>query len=207
LLGSERFQQEQARQHVPAGVATGLAWTEAGGEVLYVEASVVPDAHGVRLTGQLGKVMRESARAAQTYVRAHALELGLDPTVFRTSGVHVHVPAGAVPKDGPSAGVAMVTALASGYAGIAVRGDTAMTGEITLSGLVLPVGGIKEKMLAARRAGIRRVILPKDNEKDLRELPEEVRKEMEFLLVERIEEALAAALPDLARRFPTRSAA
>jgi ATP-dependent Lon protease len=207
MLGPERFHLEQARQHVQPGVATGLAWTEAGGEVLYVEASVVPEAHGVRLTGQLGKVMRESARAAQTYVRAHAHDLGLDPGVFRTSGVHVHVPAGAVPKDGPSAGVAMVTALASGYAGIAARCDTAMTGEITLSGLVLPVGGIKEKMLAARRAGIRRVILPKENAQDLRELPEEVRKQMEFLLVERIEEALAASLPDLARRFPGRSAA
>jgi ATP-dependent Lon protease len=207
LLGPERFHQEQARQHMQPGVATGLAWTEAGGEVLYVEASVVPQTHGIRLTGQLGKVMRESARAAQTYVRAHALELGLDPAVFVTSGVHVHVPAGAVPKDGPSAGVAMVTALASGYAGVAARSDTAMTGEITLSGLVLPVGGIKEKMLAARRAGIRRVILPKDNENDLRELPEEVRQQMEFVLVERIEEALAASLPDLARRFPVKSAA
>jgi ATP-dependent Lon protease len=207
LLGPERFHQEQARQHVQPGVATGLAWTEAGGEVLYVEASVVPQTQGIRLTGQLGKVMRESARAAQTYVRAHALELGLDPAVFRTSGVHVHVPAGAVPKDGPSAGVAMVTALASGYGGIAPRSDTAMTGEITLSGLVLPVGGIKEKMLAARRAGIRRVILPKDNENDLRELPEEVRQQMEFVLVERIEEALTASLPDLARRFPVKSAA
>jgi ATP-dependent Lon protease len=207
LLGPEKFRLEQARQHLQAGVATGLAWTEAGGEVLYVEASVVPDARGVRLTGQLGSVMRESARAAQTYVRAHALEFGLDPSLFRTSGVHVHVPAGAVPKDGPSAGVAMVTALASAYAGLAARSDTAMTGEITLSGLVLPVGGIKEKMLAARRAGIRRVILPKDNEKDLRELPEGVRREMEFLLVERIEEALAAAIPVLGRRFPVKSVA
>ena len=207
LLGPEKFRLEQARQHLQAGVSTGLAWTEAGGEVLYVEASVVPEADGVRLTGQLGKVMRESARAAQTYVRTHARELGLDPSVFRNTGVHVHVPAGAVPKDGPSAGVAMATALASAYAGIAARSDTAMTGEITLSGLVLPVGGIKEKLLAARRAGIRRVILPKDNEKDLRELPAEVRQEMEFFLVERIEEALAAALPELARRFPARSAA
>ena len=151
LLGHERFRLEQARQHLPAGVATGLAWTEAGGEVLYVEASVVPDAHGVRLTGQLGSVMRESARAAQTYVRAHVHdpEPFRDPTqVFRGTGIHVHVPAGAVPKDGPSAGVAMVTVLASAYAGIPVRSDTAMTGEITLSGLVLPVGGIKEKVLA-----------------------------------------------------------
>jgi ATP-dependent Lon protease len=207
LLGPEKFRLEQARQHVQPGVATGLAWTEAGGEVLYVEASVVPDMHGVRLTGQLGNVMRESARAAQTYVRAHAIDFGLDPAVFRTSGVHIHVPAGAVPKDGPSAGVAMVTALASAYAGLAARSDTAMTGEITLSGLVLPVGGIKEKMLAARRAGIRRVILPKENEKDLPELPEQVRREMEFLLVERIEEVLAAAIPELGRRMAAKSVA
>ena len=125
--------------------------------------------------------MQESARAAQSYVWSHAEQLGIDPDLFRQAGVHIHVPAGAVPKDGPSAGVAMVTALASLYTGLPVRSDTAMTGEITLTGLVLPVGGIKEKVLAARRAGIRRVILPKDNEKDLRELPEDVRREMEFV--------------------------
>jgi ATP-dependent Lon protease len=207
LLGPERFRLEQARKQLPSGVSTGLAWTEVGGEVLYVEAMLVPDGRGIRLTGQLGSVMRESARAAQTYVWAHAREFGLDPSLFRTCGIHVHVPAGAVPKDGPSAGVAMATALASAYSGVAARSDTAMTGEITLSGLVLPVGGIKEKMLAARRAGIRRVILPKDNEKDLRELPPEVRKEMEFLTVEHIEEALAAAIPELAPRFPVRAVA
>ncbi|HYT89472.1 MAG TPA: S16 family serine protease [Gemmataceae bacterium] len=201
LLGPERFRPEKARQALQPGVATGLAWTEAGGEVLYVEASVVPESRGIRLTGQLGDVMKESARAAQTYVRAHAQQLGIDPVLFRTTGVHVHVPAGAVPKDGPSAGVAMVTALASAYADTPARGDTAMTGEITLSGLVLPVGGIKEKVLAARRTGVRRVILPRDNEQDLRELPEAVRREMEFILAERIEDVLAAALPELAQRF------
>ncbi len=206
LLGHERFRLEQARQKLPAGVSTGLAWTEAGGEVLYVEASLVPDAKGIRLTGQLGNVMKESARAAQTYVRAHFHDLSLDPTVFRRMGLHIHVPAGAVPKDGPSAGVAMVTALASAYAGIPVRSDTAMTGEITLSGLVLPIGGVKEKVLAARRAGIRRVILPKDNENDLKDLPEEVRRAMEFVLAVRIEDVLTAALPDLARRFPAHAA-
>jgi ATP-dependent Lon protease len=207
LLGPERYHQEQARKHVQPGVATGMAWTEMGGEVLYVEAVVVPDADGVRLTGQLGSVMKESARAAQTYVRAHARELGLEASVFHKSGVHVHVPAGAVPKDGPSAGVAMVTALASAYAGVAARGDTAMTGEITLSGLVLPVGGIKEKVLAAHRAGLRRVILPRDNQQDLRELPAEVRKDLEVHLVGTIEEALAQTLPELARRFPPKVAA
>ena len=151
---------------------------------------------GLRLTGQLGEVMRESARAAQTYVWSHADQLGIDPKIVpAANGVHIHVPAGAVPKDGPSAGVAMVTALASLYTDRPARSDTAMTGEITLTGLVLPIGGVKEKVLAARRAGIRRVILPKANEKDLRELPEEVRKEMEFVLAERIGDVLAAALP------------
>jgi ATP-dependent Lon protease len=200
LLGPERFRPERGREHLPAGVVTGLAWTEAGGEVLYVEATKLPDTRGLRLTGQLGKVMKESARAALSYVWSHAEQLGIDPHVFRRTGVHIHVPAGAVPKDGPSAGVTMVTALASLFTNTPARGDTAMTGEITLSGLVLPIGGVKEKVLAARRAGLRRVILPKDNEKDLGEIPEEVRREMELVFAERIEEVLAAALPELPRR-------
>jgi ATP-dependent Lon protease len=195
LLGPERVRPEQARKELPAGVATGLAWTEAGGEVLYIEASLLPDGKGLGLTGQLGKVMKESARAAQSYVWTHARELGIDPGLFRTAGVHVHVPAGAVPKDGPSAGVAMVTALASLYTGVPARSDTAMTGEITLTGLVLPIGGVKEKVLGARRAGLRRVILPRDNGKDLTELPTQVRQEMEVILAERIEDVLTAALP------------
>jgi ATP-dependent Lon protease len=194
LLGPERFFQEQARTELPPGVATGLAWTEAGGEVLYVEASLLAGARGLRLTGQLGKVMRESARAARSYVWTHARELGIDPSLFQKSAVHIHVPAGAVPKDGPSAGVAMVTALASLYTNTPARSDTAMTGEITLSGLVLPIGGVKEKVLAARAAGMRRVVLPKANEKDLRDLPEHVRKEMEFIFVGRIGELLPATL-------------
>ena len=201
LLGPERFFLEQARVILEPGVATGLAWTEAGGDVLYVEASLLPGARGLRLTGQLGDVMRESARAAQTYVWSHAAKLGVDPKRFRQAGLHIHVPAGAVPKDGPSAGVTMATALTSLYTGLPVRSDTAMTGEITLTGLVLPVGGIKEKVLAAHRAGIRRVILPKANEKDLRELPESVRQEMEFTLAERIEDVLEAAIPELASRL------
>src|SRR5205807_6119370 len=132
MLGPEQARPEQARRELPPGVATGMAWTEAGGEVLYVEANLLPHSRKIRITGQLGDVMRESARAAQTYVWAHADQLGIDPAVFRSSGIHVHVPAGAVPKDGPSAGVAMVTALASAYANTAARTDTAMTGEITL---------------------------------------------------------------------------
>ncbi len=201
LLGPDRFRQETARKQLPPGVSTGMAYTEAGGEVLYVEASLLPDGKGLRLTGQLGAVMRESARAAQTWVWSHADLLGIDPDLFRHAGVHVHVPAGAVPKDGPSAGVAMVSALASLYTNLPVRSDTAMTGEITLSGLVFPIGGVKEKVLAARRAGLRRVLLPRDNEKDLRELPEQVRKEMEFVLCERIDEVLTAAIPALAQRL------
>jgi ATP-dependent Lon protease len=201
MLGPEQFVPETARKTLPAGVATGLAWTETGGEVLYVEATLLPDGKGLRLTGQLGNVMRESARAAQSYIWSHAEQLGIDPQLFRHSGVHIHVPAGAVPKDGPSAGVAMATALASLYTRLPARNDTAMTGEITLTGLVLPIGGLKEKVLAARRAGIRRVIVPKHNEKDLRELPEQVRNEISFVFAERIEDVLSAAIPDLADRL------
>jgi ATP-dependent Lon protease len=201
MLGPERFFQERARKQLPAGVATGLAWTEAGGEVLYVEASLLPHGRGLRLTGQLGDVMQESAKAAQSYLWAQGEALGIDPDRFRHAGLHIHVPAGAVPKDGPSAGVAMITALASLYTQIPARSDTAMTGEITLTGLVFPIGGVKEKVLAARRAGIHRVILPRENEKDLRDLPDHVRREMDFIFAERVEEVLAAAIPDLAQRL------
>ena len=195
-LGPERFSTEQARKEMPVGVATGLAWTEAGGDVLYIEATLLPGGRGLSLTGQLGEVMQESARAAQSFLWSHAEAFGIDPAVFRRNGVHVHVPAGAIPKDGPSAGVTMVSALASAYRGEPLRVDTAMTGEVTLTGLVLPVGGIKEKVLAARRAGIKRVILPKENQKDLRELPEPVQKDTEFILAERVEQVLKAALPN-----------
>jgi ATP-dependent Lon protease len=195
LLGPEKFFLERLRQQLPAGVSTGLAWTEAGGDVLYIEATRLPEGSGLTLTGQLGEVMQESAKAAQSYVWAHAIELGIDPALLKGSGLHVHVPAGAIPKDGPSAGVAMVTALASLYTHTPVRNDTAMTGEVTLTGLVLPVGGIKEKVLAARRAGIRRVILPRENEKDLRDVPDHLRREMQFVFAERVEDVLRAALP------------
>jgi ATP-dependent Lon protease len=197
LLGPERFFQEQARKELPPGVATGLAWTEAGGEVLYVEASLLPGGRGLRLTGQLGDVMKESARAAQTYVWSHARELDIDPDQFKDTGVHIHVPAGAVPKDGPSAGVAMVTALASLYGQTPARSDTAMTGEITLSGLVFPIGGVKEKVLAARNAGIRQIILPRANEKDVPELPEDVRRDVKLIFADHIEDVLNVAVPGL----------
>ncbi len=186
---------------MPPGVSTGLAWTETGGDVLYVEATLLHNGHGLRLTGQLGQVMKESARAAQSFVWSHAEALGIDPDLFRRNGLHIHVPAGAVPKDGPSAGVALAMALASLYTGVPVRNDVAMTGEITLTGLVLPIGGVKEKVLAARRAGIQHVILPRDNEMDLRELPDNVRAEMQFTLAERIEDVLPAALPRVAERM------
>ncbi len=192
-LGSERFMPEEARKRLPAGVATGLAWTPTGGDVLYIETSLLPGSHELTLTGQLGDVMQESARAARSYLWAHAEAMGLDISRFKRNGVHIHVPSGAIPKDGPSAGITMATALASAYVGTPVRSDTAMTGEISLSGLVLPVGGIKEKVLAAHRAGIKRIILPKANQKDLKEVPEEVRLELQFILVEIIEEVLPAA--------------
>jgi ATP-dependent Lon protease len=201
LLGPEPFHLEQLRRSLQVGVATGLAWTESGGDVLYIEGTLLPDGKGLTLTGQLGEVMQESVRAAQSYIWSHAATFGIDTQKFKDCGVHVHVPAGAVPKDGPSAGITMAVALTSLYTGRAARGDTAMTGEITLTGLVLPIGGLKEKVLAARRAGIKRVILPKPNLKDLRDLPEHVRSEMEFIPVERIEQVIAATIPQLAERL------
>lgn len=191
LLGAERFQSEQTRKELPPGVATGLAWTATGGDVLYVEAIERPDSGKLSLTGQLGEIMRESAQAAQSWVLSQAEQLGIE---HPKPGLHLHVPAGAIPKDGPSAGITIAAAVASLYTRRPLRSDTAMTGEITLIGLVLPVGGIKEKALAARRAGIKRVILPKQNEKDLRDLPEAVPAEIELVLVERIEEALHAVM-------------
>ncbi|NIV75623.1 MAG: endopeptidase La [Gammaproteobacteria bacterium] len=205
LLGPERFLPEQARKKLAPGVAAGLAWTESGGDVLYVEAALLPEGKGLTLTGQLGNVMQESARAAQSYLWSRLHALGIDEERIRRSGVHIHVPAGAIPKDGPSAGVTMATALASLYANCAARSDTAMTGEITLSGLVLPVGGVKEKLLAAHRSGIRRVIIPGGNQKDLREVPEQVRNQLELVSAERIEDVLAAAVPELAERLVERA--
>jgi ATP-dependent Lon protease len=192
LLGPEPFTAERARKDSPAGVAAGLAWTEAGGDVLYIEATLLPDSKGLTITGQLGEVMQESAKLAQSYVRSHAGELGIDLAKFKDTGLHVHVPEGATPKDGPSAGITMTVALCSLYSGRKARLDTAMTGEITLTGLVLPVGGIKDKLLAARRAGIRRIILPLANKKDLADLPEEAMAEMEFHFAEHIDEVLRA---------------
>lgn len=194
MLGPERFFIEKLRKSLPPGVATGLAWTEAGGDVLYVEALNLPHKENITLTGHLGEVMKESAIAATSYLDSESRSLHFE---IPKGAVHIHVPAGAIPKDGPSAGLTMAAALASLYSGLSTRSDTAMTGEITLSGLVLPVGGIKEKILAARRADIRRIILPEGNQKDLQLLPDYVRNEMEFVFVGRIREALAAAIPGL----------
>ncbi len=204
ILGPERFFPEKARRRLAPGVAAGLAWTEAGGDVLYIEAVLLPEGSELMLTGQLGPVMQESAKAAKSYIWSQAAELGIDRNAIAKAGVHIHVPAGAIPKDGPSAGVTMATALATLYADCEARSDTAMTGEITLSGLVLPVGGIKEKVLAAHRTGMRRVILPKENENELRELPEHVRAQLEFVPAERLEDVLIAAVPRFAERLGQR---
>jgi ATP-dependent Lon protease len=201
-LGAPKFYPEQARKELPAGVATGMAWTEMGGEVLFIEATLLPGGRGLTITGQLGEVMQESARAAQSYLWSHAAEFGIGPEMFRDYGVHLHVPAGAIPKDGPSAGVSITAALASLDTGRRVRPDTAMTGEITLSGLVFPVGGIKEKVLAAHRAGIRRIILPLRNEADVEDIPEDVRKELQIVFISRINEVVDVALEMLVSNPP-----
>ena len=202
LLGPPKFYPELARKELPAGVATGMAWTEMGGEVLFIEATLLPGGRGLTITGQLGEVMQESARAAQSYLWSHAVELGIDPEIFKNYGVHLHVPAGAIPKDGPSAGVTITSALASLYTGRRVRPDTAMTGEITLSGLVFPIGGVKEKVLAAYRAGIRRILLPSRNEADADEIPDDVRNDLQIIFISRISEVLDSALEVLVANPP-----
>ena len=193
LLGPEKFKSDKGRENLPAGVAAGLAWTEAGGDVLYVEATFTHKDDKVILPGHLGQVMQESAKAARSYIWAHADQLGVDRKRIEERGVHIHVPAGAVPKDGPSAGVTMATALISAYSDRIVRDDLAMTGELTLSGLVLPVGGIKEKLLAAHRAGMRHIILPQDNEADLAKLPDAVREDLQITLAAHLDDVLEVA--------------
>lgn len=194
VLGQPRFEGEIAQRTSVPGVATGLAWTPVGGDILFIEASRVPGRGGMILTGQLGEVMRESVQAALTLVKSRATQLGIDPQVFEKSDIHVHVPAGATPKDGPSAGVAMFTALTSLLTNRTVRSDTAMTGEISLRGLVLPVGGIKEKVVAAAAAGLKRVMLPARNKRDYDDIPKSARDNLEFIWLERVDEAIAAAL-------------
>jgi ATP-dependent Lon protease len=176
------------------GVATGLAWTPVGGDILFIEATRTPGNGRLILTGQLGEIMRESAQAALSIVKNRAESFGIESCLFEKTDIHIHVPAGAIPKDGPSAGVAMFVALASLMMDRSVREDTAMTGEISLRGLVLPVGGIKEKVIAAHAAGIKRVMLPARNRKDFEDIPEEIRNELEFFWLERIDEALSSSL-------------
>jgi ATP-dependent Lon protease len=194
ILGPRRFENEVAMRTSVPGVATGLAWTPVGGDILFVEATRVPGRNKLILTGQLGEVMKESAQAALTLVKSRSEALGIDPAIFEKSDVHVHVPAGAIPKDGPSAGVAMFLALASLFTGRTVRSDVAMTGEISLRGLVLPIGGVKEKVLAAARAGINTVMLPSRNRKDLEDVPEAARTQVQFVWLDSVDDAVAAAL-------------
>jgi len=202
IMGPVRFQSETAMRVTVPGVSTGLAWTSVGGELLFIECTRYRGSGSLKLTGQLGDVMKESAQIALSWIRANTVELGLQEQsvyeertpLFKFSDVHIHFPAGAIPKDGPSAGVAITSALASLFMDKLVRSDTAMTGEISLRGKVLPVGGIKEKCLAAHREGLRRVILPSKNKKDVVEIPEEIRNEIEIIFVDRVEEALDAVL-------------
>ncbi|MGA2583445.1 MAG: endopeptidase La [Tepidisphaeraceae bacterium] len=194
ILGPRKFDPELASRTSVPGVATGMAYTPVGGEILFIEASRMPGKGNITLTGQIGDVMKESAQAAFSIIRSRAKDMGINPQLLAESDIHIHVPAGAVPKDGPSAGVAMFTALASLMLNRPVRHDVAMTGEITLRGLVLPIGGLKEKTLAAKRAGIKRVIVPKRNEKDMVEIPKEVRDTVEFIFVDNLDQVLEAAL-------------
>jgi ATP-dependent Lon protease len=194
ILGAPLFEDEVAMRVSVPGVATGLAWTPVGGDILFIEATRLPGSGRLILTGQLGEVMKESAQAALSIVKNRAASFGIDPARFEKSDIHIHVPAGATPKDGPSAGVAMLLALVSLMSDRTVRNDTAMTGEISLRGLVLPIGGVKEKVTAAARAGIRRVMLPARNRKDYEDIPEEARRQIEFVWLERVDDAVAAAL-------------
>ncbi|MCZ7552928.1 MAG: hypothetical protein M5U05_10145 [Anaerolineales bacterium] len=196
FLRKQRYfsDEEIAQRTSLPGVATGLAWTPFGGDVLFIEATRMPGNKGFQITGSIGNVMQESARAALSYVRSKAESLGLDPNFYDDTDIHLHIPAGAQPKDGPSAGAAIAMALISLISGRPVRHDVGMTGEITLRGQVMPVGGIKEKVLAAHRSGIKTVILPLLNQADLDEIPEEVRNQMEFKFIETVDEALQTAL-------------
>jgi len=199
IIGPVRFEGEIAQRTSMPGVATGLAWTPVGGDILFIEASRTPGTGKLILTGQLGDVMKESVQAALTLLKSRAESRGIDVSALDKSDIHVHVPAGAVPKDGPSAGVAMFMALTSLLSNQPVSSDTAMTGEISLRGLVLPVGGIKEKVLAAMRAGIKTVMLPKRNQRDLRDVPEEAQRKLSFVWLESVDDAVDHALKGVAR--------
>jgi ATP-dependent Lon protease len=194
FAGVKRFQYGEAEAEDLVGVTTGLAWTEVGGELLSIEAVMVPGKGRIIITGKLGDVMQESVQAAKSYVQSRAIQFGVPPTTFAKKDIHVHVPEGATPKDGPSAGVAMVTSIVSVMTGVAVHKDVAMTGEITLRGRVLRIGGLKEKLLAAHRGGLRRVLIPKDNEPELSEIPDNIKRVLEIVPVATVDEVLANAL-------------
>jgi len=194
FAGVKKFRFGEAESEDMIGVVTGLAWTEVGGEILTIESVLLPGKGNVKQTGKLGDVMQESVSAAMSYVRSRSIRFGIKPTLFEKRDIHVHVPEGATPKDGPSAGIAMATSLVSILTGIPVRRDVAMTGEITLRGRVLPIGGLKEKLLAALRAGITTVFIPKDNEKDLAEIPDNVKKNLKLIAVSHVDEVIDQAL-------------
>jgi ATP-dependent Lon protease len=194
ILGAPRFENEVAMRTSVPGVATGLAWTPVGGDILFIESTRVLGNGKLILTGQLGDVMKESAQAALSLVKAQSVVLGIDPTLFERSDIHIHVPAGGIPKDGPSAGVSMFTSLVSLLTDKTVRNDVAMTGEISLRGLVLPIGGVKEKSIAAHRAGLRTVLLPARNRKDLEDVPQSIKDEMRFVFCERVDDVMREAL-------------
>jgi ATP-dependent Lon protease len=196
FLGAPRYTSEVAERTEEAGVATGLAWTSVGGEILFIEATRMFGSGKLQLTGQLGDVMKESAQAALSYVRTNSEKFGISKDFLEKSDIHIHIPAGAMPKDGPSAGVTMFTALVSMLTGVRVRHDVAMTGEITLRGRVLPIGGLKEKVLAAHRAGIKRVLVPERNKADLDEVPQEIKNDLEFVFASKMDQILDAALEE-----------
>jgi ATP-dependent Lon protease len=207
-LGVPRYRSTMAEEKNEIGIATGLAWTEVGGEILVTEATLMPGKGHLTLTGKLGDVMQESAQAAMSYVRTKAEEFGIPKDFNRKADVHVHVPEGAIPKDGPSAGITLATALVSALTRVPVRKDVAMTGEITLRGKVLPIGGVKEKLLAAHRAGVKNIVLPKDNEKDLADIPKNVLDTLNVYMVQTMDEVLKIALAEpLAARIPAEAPA
>ena len=194
LLGVRKFKFGEIEEENRIGVVTGLAWTEVGGEILKIESAVMPGKGKMQITGKLGDVMQESVKAAKSYIRSKSLEYGIIPPVFDKKDFHIHVPEGATPKDGPSAGVGMVTSIVSAITEIPVDKNVAMTGEITLRGVVLPIGGLKEKLLAAHRAGIKKVLIPKENKKDLVDVPKTILKSMEVITVQNVDEVLKVAL-------------
>ena len=193
-LGVQKFKYGEIEEENRIGVVTGLAWTEVGGEILKIESAIMPGKGKMQITGKLGDVMQESVKAAKSYIRSKSLDYGIIPPIFDKKDFHIHVPEGATPKDGPSAGIAMVTSIISAATEIPVNKNVAMTGEITLRGLVLPIGGLKEKLLAAHRAGIKKVLIPVDNKKDLREVPKSIQESMEIIPVKNVDEVLKVAL-------------